>query len=108
MHVSLLEKLTPDFVSDKRICILNSSLKLNVVKDNETEANRPPPEPVKKQVRIRREPIPIPTCERSTRVRKPNSVLSDYVETNVDGEVLRELGRGLRGFVVIGGNKHFL
>ena len=84
------------------------ALKLNLVKDEETENNRPPPQPppptIEKPVRIRREPQPPLIRKKSTRIRKPNSLLKDYVETNDEGQITKELGRG---FVYIGGNKYF-
>ena len=51
------------------------ALKLNLVKVEETENNRPAPPPpptIEKPVRIRREPHPPLIREKSTRIRKPN------------------------------------
>ena len=54
---------------------IHKALKLNVIQDEETEANRPVRE---KPVRIRQEPIPIPPREPSTRIRRQNTMLRDY------------------------------
>ena len=55
---------------------IHDALKLNVVRDEETDAKRPPKE---KQVRILREPVPIEPREKSMRIRKPNSLFNDFV-----------------------------
>lgn len=57
---------------------IHDALKLNVIRDEETEANRPQ---IERPQRISREPVPIVQREKSTRVRKPNSMLRDFVET---------------------------
>ena len=57
---------------------IHDALKLNVVRDEETEAKKP----VKPRApRVAKEPVPIAQREKSTRVRKPNSMLRDFVET---------------------------
>ena len=72
-----------------------------MVNDAETEAKKPkkPKNPV---VRIKQEPQPIEPRERSSRIRKPNSMLKDFVETNERGEVTKELGGA-----IIGGKMHY-
>jgi len=81
---------------------IHKALKLNVVTDAETEAKKPKPP---KKVRIKKEPVPVVQNERPTRTRKPNSMLKDYVETDNEGNITKELGKG---FVIIGGVKHNL
>lgn len=55
---------------------IHDALKLNVVRDEETEAKKPvKPRPQ----RIPKEPVPIVQREKSARVRKPNSMLRDFV-----------------------------
>jgi len=81
---------------------IHKALKLNVVSDAETEAKKPKPP---KKVRIKKEPVPVVQNERPTRTRKPNSMLKDYVETDNEGNITKELGKG---FVIIGGVKHNL
>lgn len=78
------------------------ALKLNKVEDEETERRKPKPP---KQIRIKQEPVPIEPRERSSRIRKPNSLLKDYVEINDKGEKTKELGKG---FVLVGGSIHYL
>ena len=57
---------------------IHDALKLNVVRDEETDAKKPVrPRPP----RIAKEPVPIVQREKSTRVRRPNSMLRDFVET---------------------------
>ena len=68
---------------------IHKALKLNVIKDEETEAKKTK-EKQQPKVRIRQEPIPIVSREKSTRVRKPNSLLKDYVEINNKGESQKE------------------
>ena len=79
---------------------IHQALKLNVIEDKETEAKKPKPP---KKVRIKKEPVPVVPSERTTRVRKPNQFLKDFVEINNDGEATKVLGTG---FVLIGGKKH--
>jgi len=81
---------------------IHKALKLNVIKDKETEAKKPKPP---KKVRIKKEPVPIEPRERSTRVRKPNQFLKGYVVTDENDNITKELGKG---FVLIGGEKHLL
>ena len=57
---------------------------LHLVKDEDTDANRPLPPPpqshttqTKKQVRIRRDLMPVPVREKSIRIKKPNNILKD-------------------------------
>jgi hypothetical protein len=80
---------------------IHDALKLNVVNDAETEAKKikKPKNPV---VRIKQEPIPIEPRERSTRIRRPNSLLKGFVETDEDGKVTKELGGA-----IIGGKMHY-
>ena len=56
-------------------------------------------------MRIRQELISIEPRQKSTQRRRPKCMLKDYVETNEKGQIAKELGRG---FVVIGGIKHYL
>ena len=84
---------------------IHDALKLNVIQDEETEAKKPKKAKQAKQVRIKREPVPLEPREKSTRTRKPNSMLKDFVETNDKDEITKVLGGG---FVFIGGVKHFL
>ena len=51
------------------------ALKLNVIQDEETEANKTARE---KPVRIRQAPIPIPPRKPLTRIRRQNTMLRDY------------------------------
>ena len=81
---------------------IHDALKLNVVSDFETEARKPKPKSKKPVVRIKREPIPIEPREKSSRIRKPNSLLKGFVETNDDGEVVKELDGA-----IIGGKMYF-
>ena len=69
---------------------IHDALKLNVIRDEETEANRPR---IERPPRISREPAPVIQRERSTRIRRPNSMLRDLV------------GNGLNE-VIIGGAIH--
>ena len=79
---------------------IHDALKLNVVNDAETEARKPKQK--KSVVRIKREPQVVQPRERSSRIRKPNSMLKDFVETNERGEVTKELGGA-----IIGGKMYF-
>ena len=83
---------------------IHKALKLNVIKDEETEAKKTK-EKQQPKVRIRQEPIPIVPREKSTRIRKPNSLLKDYAEINNKGESQKELGQG---FVFVGNNPLFI
>ena len=74
-----------------------------MVSDFETEAKKVK-KPKKPVVRIKREPQPIEPRERSSRIRKPNSMLKDFVETNERGEVTKELG----GAIIGGKIYHFI
>lgn len=57
---------------------IHDALKLNVVRDEETEAKKPvKPRPP----RISKETAPVVQREKSSRVRKPNSLLQDFVGT---------------------------
>ena len=80
---------------------IHDALKLNVVNDAETEAKKPkkPKNPV---VRIKQEQTPIEPRERSTRIRRPNSLLKGFVETDERGEITKELGGA-----IIGGKMYF-
>ena len=71
-----------------------------MVSDAETEAKK-----TKKvrQSRIKQEPQPIQPRERSTRIRRPNSLLKGYAETNEQGEITKELGGA-----IIGGKMYYL
>ena len=82
---------------------IHKALKLNVIEDKETESKKPKPP---KKVRIKQEPVTPEPREKSTRIRKPNSLLKGYVETNDRNEVTKVLGEGL--FVFIGGFKHYI
>ena len=81
---------------------IHKALKLNRVEDEETAAKKPKPP---KQVQIRQEPVVIEPREKSTRIRKPNSMLRGYVEIDDNGRTARLLGQG---FVLVGGSIHYL
>ena len=70
---------------------------MNVVNDAETEARKPKPKPKKPVVRIKREPQAVEPREKSTRIRRPNSLLKGFVETDERGEVVKELGGAIVG-----------
>ena len=75
---------------------IHDALKLNVVNDAETEAKKIK-KPKKPVVRIKKEPIPIEPREKSSRIRRPNSLLKGYAEINEDGEIMKELGGAIIG-----------
>ena len=83
---------------------IHDALKLNIVSDAETEARKPKPKPKKPVVIIKQEPITIEPRERSSRIRKPNTMLKGFVEISEDGKIVKELG----GAIIGGKIYHFI
>jgi len=80
---------------------IHEALKLNLIKDAETEAKKPKPP---KKVRIKKEPVPVIPSSRPTRTRKPNSLYKDFVQTDENDNIVKVLGSG----ILVGGIKHYL
>ena len=72
---------------------IHQALKLNVIKDAETEAKKPKPP---KKVTVKKEKAPVILREPTARTRRPSSRL--VYPSEVEGS----------GFVLIGGQKHLL
>ena len=73
-----------------------------MINDEETEQRRPKPKPKTPVVRIKREPQPIEPRQKSTRIRKPNTMLKGFVETDENGVITKVLGGS-----IIGGKMYF-
>ena len=94
--------MTEDNYLQKDGFSIHGALKLNMINDAETEAKRKEKKTKTPVVRVKREPQPIEPREKSKRVRKPNSMLKGFVETDENGVVTKELGGS-----IIGGKMYF-